>query len=259
MRIINTEPIDNDIMLNISPKSHGKWKKPVVKSEGRSDEDKIFLEGIADVFAEAIEEIFSVKFPEKGKALEKIIKRESKLYEYKVYMAIPYKIINGFLFKVIIETDKKVSVKIDCKPIILDKMCWEITGLTKNIKGSLDKYHVNGFNAADIVTINEFSANYTRPEEAKEVYNRIMVRANRAIKKYSKEVYDLETFHRTIKSNPKQDLNNILIEIIKNNYSRAMKKINKSIKEGKYIRTTDQTLEGKSIIEWAKEYCLGRL
>ncbi|MDR1285085.1 MAG: hypothetical protein LBJ88_02665 [Campylobacteraceae bacterium] len=76
---------------------------------------------------------------ENKRALELTIKNNSKLFRYKTVSGFVYKIINDFVFVISIGVNyknKNISVSIQCKPIILDKMFWEIFNMTDETKTS---------------------------------------------------------------------------------------------------------------------------
>jgi hypothetical protein len=197
---------------------------------------------------------------ENKKALELLIKNDSKLYGYKTILGFVYKIINDFVFIILVGlnyVNKNITVSIQCKPIILDKIFWEVFNMVEETKKKPLSFHVNGAFTAKTVTVDEFELNYSKTEEAGKKFNEIINRSNDSIEKYLKKINNIYTFYDSIINDEDQYLNIILIDIIKENYKKALEKINDCIKNYKDGGFMDENC--KSIIVYAKEFCEKRV
>lgn len=195
---------------------------------------------------------------EKEKSMDLIIKSNSKLFGYKSVMGIPYKISNNFIFEIIIIVNKNVMIKINCKPILLDEIFWEVFDMLEEAKKQPQSFHIKGAFVAGSVKIDNFEFDYNKPEEAGKIFKEIMEYVNKIIENYCKIIYDIKTFQKSIINDPNQYLNHILLEIINKNYKAALEKINGCIKNNKRGGFSDYKT-GKNIIEYAKEYCEKRI
>jgi hypothetical protein len=199
------------------------------------------------------EEMRQIK--EKRQSIELLIKSDSKLFGFKSIQGIVYKIINNFVFDASIMTDKNISVRIGCKPIILDEIFWEVFYCVKDdVKNKPVSFHVNGAFVARPIEIDGFVIYFDKVENANELFIQIMNRINNTIEEYSNKINDLNTFQEKIKDKPEEYLNNILIDIAKKEYGKALGKINECIKNKQDGRFSDFGSQ-KNIIDYAKEYC----
>jgi hypothetical protein len=199
------------------------------------------------------EELKQIK--EKRQSIELLIKKDCKLFGFKNIQGIVYKIINDFIFTASIMPDKNISVRIECKPIILDEIFWDVFYCVKdNVKDKPVSFHVNGAFVARPIKIDSFSIDFDKIEDANKLFKKTMDRINNTIENYSNKVNNLDTFQEKIKDNPEEYLNTILTDIAKKEYKTALEKINECIKNhqgGKFYDSESQ----KSIIDFAKEYC----
>lgn len=189
---------------------------------------------------------------ENKKAMEIIIKNDSKLFGYKTSMGYVYKFIDEFVFEILIIVNKNISGDIRAKPIILDKIFWEIFDMNDEVKNKPKSFHINGAFVANAATINTFEFEYSKSEEAKNKFKNILETSNDIIENFRKNVFDINSFQEYIKNNPNQYLNDIFIDIINKKYKESLKKINQCIKE---YKTGGFRVNCKSIIEYAKDYC----
>jgi hypothetical protein len=199
------------------------------------------------------------RLKEDKKTLELIIKNNSKLYGYKTISGFVYKIINDFVFVILIGINyvhKTITVSIECKPIILDNIFWEIFNIDEDVKNQPLSFHVNGAFTAKTVKIKSFELVYNGKEEIDTKFKEIINCSNNIIERYKEKINNIDTFYENIMNDENQYLNIILIDIIRNNYQKALDKINDCIKEyktGGFMKNT------KNIIELAKEYCEKRI
>jgi len=194
---------------------------------------------------------------EKRKAMELVIKTDTKLFGYKTAMGFAYKFIDDFAFEILITTHTNIDVMIRTKPIILDKVFWEVFKMDDEVKNMPKSFHITGAFVASAVIINKFEHQYNTPEEAKDKFKYILEQADSIIENFRKTVFDIKTFQEYIKNNPYEYLNDILIDILNEKYNEALNKINQCIKEHKSGGFAGE--KGKSIIEYAKEYCEQKL
>ena len=197
------------------------------------------------------EEMKQIK--ENKKALEMAIKSNSKLYGYKTIMDIPYKVIDDFIFILLIIANKNINISIECKPIILDKIFWEVFNMQEELSKQPFSFHVNGVHTVKTLRIKEFEIEYNMADEAKEKFDEIIKHSDKAIKEFIFEINSIEKFYEKIKIEELHYLNAILIKILKKEYKKALKKINECIKNHMSGGFMDK--DHKSIIEYAKEYC----
>jgi hypothetical protein len=197
---------------------------------------------------------------ENKRALELTIKNSSKLYGYKTVSGFVYKIINDFVFIISIGVNYKnrnITASIQCKPVILDQMFWEIFNMADDTKNKPLSFHVNGVFAAKTIEINNFELNYNSKEEAGIRFEEIINHSNSIIEQYKQQVNNVDDFYESIINEEQQYLNIILIDIMKNNYEKALDKINYCIRNDKDGDFMDENY--KSIIICAKEYCEKRI
>jgi hypothetical protein len=199
------------------------------------------------------------RLKEDKQILELIIKSNSKLYGYKTIAGFVYKIITDFVFIISIGINyehKTIDVIIECKPMILDEIFWEIFNMDKEAKNKPLSFHVSGAFTARAVKIKNFELVYNNKEEIEIKFKEIINCSNIIIEKYNSNINNLDAFYENIKNDENQYLNIILMDIIRNNYREAIDKINDCIKEYKTGGFMENT---KSIIEFAKEYCEKRI
>jgi hypothetical protein len=197
---------------------------------------------------------------ENEKALELTIKNNSKLYGYKTVSGLVYKIIDDLIFIISIGinyTNKNITVSIQYKPIILDKMFWKIFNMAEETKSKPLSFHVNGVFTAKTIKINNFELNYNNKEEAEMKFKEIINHSNNIIEQYRQKVNNVDDFYECIINEEEQYLNIILVDIIKNNYEKALDKIDNCIKNNRDGGFMDENY--KSIIMSAKEYCEKRI
>jgi hypothetical protein len=205
---------------------------------------------------------------EKEKSLEKAIRLLAKGKGYKSIMGFPYKTIDGFLYTALISTSFKdysdekgnksfycpqLYVSIQSKPLILDEIFWKIFGMYEDAQKQPESFHVSGAFTADDVIIDNFYQDFYEEENQEIVAEKVLEKVTLSIENSRKKIADLDTFETFINECPNQELNKILISIIKKDYSKAENMIDYCIKNG----TTGGFMSGdnwKSIIERAKEY-----
>jgi hypothetical protein len=195
------------------------------------------------------------RLKEDKQALELTIKNNSKLYGYKTIVGFVYKIINDFVFIISIGINyghKTIDVSIECKPMVLDEIFWEIFNINKEAKNKPLSFHVSGAFTARAVKIKNFELVYNSKEEMEIKFKELINCSNIIIEKYNENINNLDAFYENIVNDENQYLNIILIDIIRNNYREALDKINNCIKE---YKTGGFMENNKSIIELAKEYC----
>ena len=201
------------------------------------------------------------KLQEKTKALEKVIKVVSKTKGYKSVKKFPYKIIDGFLYTVFISptlTDENVfnpqlCINIQSKPLILDEIFWKVFDMYEIALNQPESFHVKGTFTARGIDIDKFYCDFFEEENQEVVVEKILKKATSLIENSRKKVYDIETFETFIDEKPNQELNKILISIIKKDYSKAENMIDFCIKNensGGFMKGDSR----KSIIECAKDY-----
>ena len=197
---------------------------------------------------------------ENQKALEEVIKNNSKSFGYKTISGIVYKIINDFIFIILIGMNyvtKNITVSIEYKPIILDKIFWEVFNMTEDTKDKPLSFHVNGWFTAKSVDIKKYEIKYDSKEEADEKFTEIINNSNNIIKEHIGKITNIETFYEDIINDEEQYLNIILVNILKNDYRKALDKINECKRKYKTGGFMDEN--HKSIIDLAKEYCENRI
>jgi hypothetical protein len=203
------------------------------------------------------EEIKQIK--EKRQLIKLLIKKDSKLFGFNNIQGIVYKIVNNFIFNASIMTDKNIFVWIGCKPMILDEIFWEVFYCVKDdVKNKPLSFHVNGAFVARPIKIDNFSIEFDKIEDANEIFIKIMDKINNTIENYSNKMNDLNMFQEKIKDESEEYVNNILIDIAKKEYGKALEKVNECIKNKQDGRFSDYESK-KNIIDYAKEYCEKRV
>ena len=195
------------------------------------------------------------KLKNNQKALELVIKSKSKLYGYKTVSGFVYKMVNDYLFIILIGINyinKNINVNIEYKPIVLDEIFWEIFNLKENKNKPLS-FHVNGAFTAKTMNIKTFELEYDNENEAESKFEEIINISNEIIEKYEQKLNNINNFYLEIQNNENQYLNIILLDILKKNSIEALGKINDCIKN--YKTGGFMGDNGKSIIMYAKEYC----
>jgi hypothetical protein len=200
------------------------------------------------------------KLREKEKALEKAIKTVSKKSGYKSIMGFPYKIIDGFLYVALISTTRAESgfnpqlyIYIQSKPLILDEIFWKVFDMYEVAKKQPESFHVKGSFTARAVIIDDFYQDFFEEENQEIVAVKILEKVTLLIENSRKKVFDIDTFGTFINEMPNQELNKILISIIKKDYSKADSMIDYCIKN-KICGGFRKGENWKSIIEYAKDY-----
>ena len=183
-------------------------------------------------------------------------------------MGFPYKIIDGFLYTALISTSLRdyvyekrskspfypeLYIYIQTKPLILDEIFWKVFGMYEEAKKQPESFHVKGAFTASGATIDHFYQDFFEEENQENVAEIVLENISLLIEKSRETIFDLDTFETFIKEYPNQELNKILISIIKKDYSKAENMINYCIKNdisGGFMSGDNW----KSIIEYAKEY-----
>jgi hypothetical protein len=216
---------------------------------------------------------------------------ESHGYNASQYQGKLSKIVNNFEYKLSIDVNYAIYINIKYKPIILDKIYIEIFDmLGENVDKSLS-FYLNRANGAIPVEIERLALDGNESMET--IFLKTINYSNKIIEEHSAKINDIETFYESILKDDSQYLNVILTDILNNNYEKALIKINKCITEnksggfrskngeliiewvkkdksgefivqnGKIINYTKEEINrgenGKSIIEYAKEYCEKRI
>jgi len=201
------------------------------------------------------------KLREKKKVLEKAIKAVSKKCGYKSVMGYSYKIIDGFLYEAtILPTlvgenvfNPKLCINIDTKPLILDDIFWKVFDMYEVAKKQPESFHVKGSFTARGVNIDKFYQDFFEEENQEIVVEKILEKITVLIENNRKKIFDIDTFEIFINEQLNQELNKILISIIKTDYSKAENMIDYCIKH--HINGGFMSGENlKTIIEYAKDY-----
>ena len=198
---------------------------------------------------------------EKEKDLEKSIKLIAKKRGYKSIMGFPYKIVDGFLYEALISTSLKDKEKLDfipklyiyiqSRPLILDLTFWKVFDMYEEASKQPESFHINGAFTANGVVIDDFYQDFFEEENQELIANIILDKVNLIIENSRKKIFDIDTFETLISGKPNQELNKILILIIKKDFKKAKEIINRCIKS----EISGGFSHGqKSIIEYAKEF-----
>ena len=198
---------------------------------------------------------------EKEKSLEKAIKLIAKKRGYKSLMGFPYKIVDGFLYEALISTsvkdkDKsdlfpKLYIYIKSKPLLLDLMFWKVFDMYEEASKQPESFHIKGAFIANGVIIDDFYQDFFEEENQEITANIIFDKVNLIIENSRKHTFNIDTFETLITDKPNEELNKILILIIKKDFKKAEEIINNCIKR----EISGGFLNGqKSIIEYAKEF-----
>jgi hypothetical protein len=205
---------------------------------------------------------------EKEKSLEKAIKLLAKGKGYKSIMGFPYKMIDGFLYTALISTSFKdyvyekgnksfcspqLSIHVQSKPLILDEIFWKVFGMYEEAQKQPESFHVTGSFTADGPIIDSFYQDFYEEENQEMVAEKVLDNVTLSIENSRGKIFDLDTFETFINEYPNQELNKILISIIKKDYSKAESLIDYCLKNdisGGFMNGDNW----KSIIECAKEY-----
>ena len=200
------------------------------------------------------------RIKEKKNLLEKAIKLLAKKKGYKSLMGFPYKIIDGFLYEALISTSSgdnpNLYIFIQAKPLILDEIFWKVFGMYEEAIKQPQSFHIKGAFTASSVLIDDFHQDFFEEENQEIVAERILDTVTLLIEKSRKKVFDIDTFETFISEKPNEELNKILISIIKKDYSKAENMIGYCLKNnisGGFMRGDNW----KDIIEYAKEYING--
>ena len=198
---------------------------------------------------------------EKEKSLEKSIKLIAKKRGYKSIMGFPYKIVDGFLYEVLISTSLKGKEKSDfiptlyiyiqSKPLILDLIFWKVFDMYEEASKQPESFHIKGAFTANSVIIDDFYQDFFEEQNQEVTANIILDKVNLIIENSRKQIFDIDTFETFIADKPNQELNNILLLILKKDFKQAEKIINDCIKN----EISGGFSNGqKSIIGYAKEF-----
>ena len=204
------------------------------------------------------------KLREKNKALEKAMKVVSKTKGYKSIKEIRYKIIDGFLYAVfytptLIDENvfcPRLCIDIHTKPLILNEIFWKVFGMYDLALKQPESFHIKGTFTARGVDIDKFYQDYFEEENQEVVAENILEKTTLLIENSRKKIFDIATFETFIYEKPNQELNKILISIIKQDYFKAENLIDYCI-SNKICGGFRKGDSWKSIIECAKEYING--
>jgi hypothetical protein len=198
---------------------------------------------------------------ESKRQLDSVVKTISKEYGFKTISGYIYKIEGDFVFVVImqipaIDIGKKISINLYFKPLILDKLFWEVFQIT-NAKNMPKSFHVKGAFTAPLVTLKSWKESIKSIEDIRGVYQEILLEVDKLIKEQLQSVNNLSTFKFFIQEQPNSKLNKILIEIQEQQYFSALEMINEEISQYRSGGFADSS--GKSFYDYARDYCLKRL
>jgi len=224
----------------IKKKNTGEHEMPEIKKQ----------EKIEDINESETREEQKIK--DKEEELDKVIGNDCKLYGYESSMGFFYKFIDDFVYTGIINVGKTFNVTTFVKSITLDNELWKFLNTYDSYTKQPKEIYVNGVVISKHVEIKKHVLEYNEPEEAKELFKKIIEITNEDIKNYRKKVKTLADFHENIKNQDGQFLNNLIFDLIDKKYEKAFDKINEHIKKygvGKVLRT------GKSLLQHIKDEC----
>lgn len=114
-----------------------------------------------------------------------------------------------------------------------------------------ESFHIKGAFTANGVIIDDFYQDFFEEENQEITANIIFDKVNLIIENSRKLTFNIDTFETLIADQPNEELNKILILIIKKDFKKAEEIINDCIKR----EISGGFLNGqKSIIEYAKEF-----
>ena len=198
------------------------------------------------------------KLREKEKALEKAMRVVAKRNGHKSLMGFPYKIIDKFLYEVLISTTReekginpRLYIFIQSKPLLLDEIFWKVFDMYEDAKKQPESFHIKGAFTANAVIIDNFYHDFYEEDNQEIVAKKILEKVTLLIENSRKKLFDIDTFETFINEKPNQELNKILTSLIKKDYSKAENMIDycqKNNISGGFMSCN------KSIIEYAKDY-----
>lgn len=193
--------------------------------------------------------------------LDKVVKSISKEHGFKTITGLVYKIIDDFVFVVIVsippdDVGKKISINLYFKPLALDELFWDIFQIT-NAKNMPKSFHVNGAFTAPLVALKSWKKSIETIEEIEEVYRGILLEVSQLVKEQLEIINDLSTFKLFIQEQPNSQLNEILVEIQEEAYVKALEMINEEVSQSRSSGFSDSS--GKNFYIYARDYCLNKL
>ena len=200
------------------------------------------------------------KLREKEKSLEKAIKIVSKRHKYKIHKGFPYKIVDGFLYEALISSTLEESsfypvlcIYVISKPLILDEIFWKVFDINRDIQRQPESFYLKEEFTADVAIIDNFYQDFFEEENQEIVAEKILEKFTISIENSRQKLFDIDTFEIFIDEMPNQELNKILLSIIKKDYSKVEKMINyykKNNISGNIVNEYDWV----NIFEYVKDY-----
>ena len=161
----------------------------------------------------------------------------------------------GYLYVILTSVTEpdSVTVRIWCKPLALDELFWDVFDMKESAARQPFSFHVNGAYTANTLALEKFDI---KADDLTRLYDSIMNESVRLISGYTEKFRTPDAFKEAIGSRQGESLNMILCEIADSNFGAALKRIEDCLERNE----TGGFLRGsKSILEYAREYCLRNL
>jgi hypothetical protein len=198
---------------------------------------------------------------EANKAMNKAIHPECKKHGYKVINGFIYKTIDEYVYTLIVlacpvDFGKLITATLNCKPIKLDEIFWDVFDMSETAKGQPFSFHVQGAFTAQSLRLNEWKSPLTSANMIEQTMDAILEQTDQFITSYSQKLKTIQDFKIMIAGQQHHKLNSILCEIAEENYSTALEQIENELSNN---QTGGFICGSKSIMEYAKEYCQHRV
>lgn len=195
------------------------------------------------------------------KALEGNIRTNCKGHGYKNVNGYLYKQVGEYLYLLLVsvppvDLGRYVSAKLWCKPLQLDEIYWDVFDMKETAAIQPFSFHVQGAFTADCLSLEEWKIPVISIDDIEQVLFKIFQTSNKYLEHYANTFKTMKDFKAAISEQPNQALNRILCEIYEENYPDAYAEIEECLSKND---TGGYLCGSKSIMDYAKEYCLQRL
>lgn len=170
-----------------------------------------------------------------------------------------YQVRDGMLYELYlylppVGVGRRASAWLNCKPLALDDLFWEIFHMREEAEKMPFSFHVNGAFTAHVLTLDRWSVELL-PEALEAAVNHLFAEAEKKIA--ARPFPDISSFRQAAAGIRGQELNVVLCLLLEGRYHEAAGTIDDALAQGRdggYLR-----MSGGSILEDAREWCAIRL
>lgn len=200
---------------------------------------------------------------ELSKSMEKASRPNSKKYGYKSISGFLYKVVNEYLYELIISVPpvgcgKSIDVQLWCKPLAIDDMFWEVFEMLDEAKKQPFSFHVTGAFTPYCHTLEKWSVNVSADYNVDEIYKEIIERANEFISNYAEKLVTVNDFKQELLDKKSVfTLNVLLCELCEGNYRKVLSCLDDEKMNRKSVGFS--SVDGGDIYDYMRRYCEKRV